>query len=440
MVWNPGEVLPRGSARATPDAAPALALSTLTYRIEGEGRRARSRLILAGRAEGTEGVEGVVPAFSHDPVIDLSRVLRPDPRSGGGGWIGWFGYALGHHLDGAIAGRARAGEPLAELHRFEDLVSIGRGGAGWVKAWRVAPAGVPEGGRYRSSVGEALRLIRAGDIYQANLAHRMEMAFEGDALALYLELARRAGPRYGMFVESAGGGGEGEGERTSVLSLSPELFLRFDARTRRLATRPMKGTRPGHADPEALRDSTKDRAELDMIVDLMRNDLGRVCELGSVVVDRPRVVERHGVGEGAVWQATAEVSGIVRAGLGAGEILAATFPPGSVTGAPKVRATEVIDGLEEFARGPYCGAIGVFGDDGSFTLAVAIRTAVVRGKVDGTGRYLPGSTLEYCVGAGIVADSDEEAEWEETLDKARVLAPVLPLTLPTAGGGARRAR
>jgi anthranilate/para-aminobenzoate synthase component I len=212
-----------------------------------------------------------------------------------------------------------------------------------------------------------------------------------------------------------------------VLGLSPELFLSFDATTRRLVTRPMKGTRPGDADPRELRDAEKDRAELAMIVDLMRNDLGRVCEFGSVRVEVPREIEHHGRGGGAVLQATATVSGTVRTGVGLAEILAATFPPGSVTGTPKVRAMQVIDELEPFARGPYCGCLGTFADDGSFELAVSIRTAVVRGRTDPvTGEFVD-AAFSYCVGAGIVADSTPHAEWEETMAKARVLEPVFEL-------------
>ncbi|MCC7387137.1 MAG: chorismate-binding protein [Phycisphaerales bacterium] len=234
---------------------------------------------------------------------------------------------------------------------------------------------------------------------------------------------RGALPRHGMGLVGAP---LGAGVGYAVLSLSPELFLSFDAGTRRLVTRPMKGTRPGDGDERELRDAEKDRAELAMIVDLMRNDLGRVCDFGSVRVEAAREIERHGVGAGAVLQATATVSGVVRAGVGIGEILAATFPPGSVTGTPKVRAMQVIDELEPFARGPYCGCIGTIGDDGSFGLAVSIRTAVVRGRVDASGEFVD-AEFRYCVGAGIVADSDPGAEWEETIAKARVVEPVFEI-------------
>jgi para-aminobenzoate synthetase component 1 len=273
-------------------------------------------------------------------------------------------------------------------------------------------------GAYIAAVERALAYIRAGDIYQANVAHRLVGRFSGSGAELFGRLSAAASPRHGMYFESAP---LAEGARMGLVSLSPELFLSFDAGTRRLVTRPMKGTRPGSGDPAELRDAEKDRAELAMIVDLMRNDLGRVCEFGSVRVERAREIERHASGAGGVLQATATVSGVVREGLGAAEILRATFPPGSVTGTPKIRAMQVIEELEPFARGPYCGCLGKFEDDGSFELAVAIRTAVIRGRVDeGTGAFVD-AELSYCVGAGIVADSDPEAEWEETLAKAGVV-------------------
>ncbi|MBK7403575.1 MAG: anthranilate synthase component I family protein [Phycisphaerales bacterium] len=273
---------------------------------------------------------------------------------------------------------------------------------------------------YLAAVEQGLEYIRAGDVYQVNLAHRLGGRFRGSAEALYAALVEGARPRHGLGVVSMLGGGMGR----AVLSLSPELFLSFDAGTRRIVTRPMKGTRPGDGDEAELLGATKDRAELAMIVDLMRNDLGRVCEFGSVRVETAREIERHGVGRGAVLQATATVGGVVREGVGTAEILGATFPPGSVTGAPKIRAMEIIRELEGFGRGPYCGCVGTFADDGSFELGVAIRTVVIEGPVCGeTGEFVD-AEISYCVGAGIVADSDPESEWRETLDKARVLEPV----------------
>ncbi len=296
---------------------------------------------------------------------------------------------------------------------------------------------VPGRTGYLSMVRRGLDAIAAGDVYQVNLAHRLSAPFGGSPRAFFGALMRRAEPIHGMYAEvpaacgtpdaratavPAVRGSDGVGHNrddrstrnappaaiTAVCSASPELFLRYDARTRRVVTRPMKGTRPIDADPDELRHAEKDRAELNMITDLMRNDLGRVCEFGSVRVDTPRAIEPHGR---SVLQATSTVSGTLRRGLSHADLLAATFPPGSVTGTPKIRAMQLIDELEPTPRGFYCGAIGWLDDSGDMELNVAIRTAVIaRGE------------LHYHVGAGIVADSDPEAEWAETLDKAGVLA------------------
>lgn len=263
---------------------------------------------------------------------------------------------------------------------------------------------------------EILLLIRAGDAYQVNLSHRLVAPFAGDARALADHLFARASPAFGGFLcwdepETP--------RRHAVVSLSPELFLSYDAPTRAIVTRPMKGTRPIEHDPAALRDAPKDRAELDMIVDLMRNDLGRVAVPGSVRVTRPRDIDAHA---GTVWQATATIEATLRDGLGPADLFAAAFPPGSVTGAPKIRATQIIRRLEPHARGPYCGSMATIRPDGSFTASVLIRTAHIVGTPDPrrpTG-FLD-AELRFAAGAGIVADSDPEAEWDETLAKARVL-------------------
>ncbi|HEX2838810.1 MAG TPA: chorismate-binding protein, partial [Phycisphaerales bacterium] len=182
---------------------------------------------------------------------------------------------------------------------------------------------------------------------------------------------------------------------------------------------PMKGTRPAGHPAGELEAAEKDRAELTMIVDLMRNDLGRVCDLGSVRVERARAIERHeGLG---VLQATATVAGTLRAGRTWWDVIAATFPGGSVTGAPKVRAMQIIGELEGRARGAYCGCIGFLSDSGAFQCNIAIRTAMIDGLPSaGTLDGVADGTISYSVGAGIVADSDPAAEWRETMDKAAV--------------------
>lgn len=184
----------------------------------------------------------------------------------------------------------------------------------------------------------------------------------------------------------------------------------------------MKGTRPGHAPPDELRASPKEHAELAMIVDLARNDLGRVCQPGSVRVHAPRDLERHDAGN--VLQATATVTGRLRPDRTPLDLLHALFPAASVTGAPKIRAMQIIDRLETARRGPYCGALGFLSDCGSAAFNVAIRSAALSAtpRPDGELR----GRLDYSVGAGIVADSNPRDEWEETLVKARPFLQDLP--------------
>jgi para-aminobenzoate synthetase component 1 len=191
--------------------------------------------------------------------------------------------------------------------------------------------------------------------------------------------------------------------------MSPELFLHLD-REGRVVTRPIKGTRPAGADPAEFLGSAKDAAELHMIVDLMRNDLARACRPGSVRVRQARAAEPHAT----VLHGVAEIEGELRPEATLGELLAATFPPGSITGAPKVRAMQVIRELESFDRGPYCGAIGLLGADGSLSLNVAIRTATLRGSPQAW-------RVRYAAGCGVVSDSDPAEEVRETHAKAAVL-------------------
>lgn len=289
------------------------------------------------------------------------------------------------------------------------------------RAFRVGPVR-PAWSRdgYTQAVRECLRLIAAGDAYQINLAHRLAAPFAGSALGLYQTLAVAAAPDFGGFVcwddpTTA--------QRHAVVSLSPELFLDYDAANRLVRTKPMKGTRPFDADPAELRAAEKDRAELNMIVDLMRNDLGRVAVPGSVRVSRPRDIDAHAA---SVWQATATVEARLREDRTPADLIRACFPPGSVTGAPKVRAAQIIRTLEPHARGPYCGTLIGVRPDGGFTASVLIRTAHIVGTADPTDPHgFLDAELRYAVGAGIVADSDPQAEWAETLVKARVLMRTL---------------
>ncbi len=235
--------------------------------------------------------------------------------------------------------------------------------------------------------------LAAGDVYQVNLARRhvARIAAPGDALAIYAALAEVAPAPYGALLEADG---------VSVISGSPERFL--SARAGRLETRPIKGTRPRLPGGDVeLAASEKDAAEHLMIVDLERNDLGRIAELGSVRVDElGYVVELP-----ALYHKVSRVSAVPRGDLGYAALLRAVFPGGSITGAPKVRAMQLIDELEPARRGPYCGAIGYFGAGGC-ELALAIRVGVIAGY-----------ELRVHVGGGIVADSDPAAELAETETK-----------------------
>jgi len=211
--------------------------------------------------------------------------------------------------------------------------------------------------------------------------------------------------------------------------MSPELFLHLD-RDGRVVTRPIKGTRPAGADTGEFLRSEKDAAELHMIVDLMRNDLARACRAGSVRVREARAAEPHAT----VLHGVAEVEGLLRGGADAADLVAATFPPGSITGAPKVRAMQVIRELEAFDRGPCFGAIGLLGADGSLALNVAIRTATLRADADGW-------RVRYAAGCGIVSDSVPDEEVRETHAKAAVLLRAAePLSCAAAGAPAPAAR
>ena len=275
---------------------------------------------------------------------------------------------------------------------------------------------------YERAVGTAVELIHAGDAFQVNLAHQLEGEFSGSPRGLFVGLVRSGAPWFGSYAELAGKGSDGQ---TTVLSISPELFLEFDPVTRRVTTRPIKGTRPEAASAQELFDAPKDRAELNMIVDLMRNDLGRVCEFGSVRVDEARAIETHAsgtyggrgaartgetVGNSGVRHAVATISGTLAPTRTLSDLLLAAFPGGSITGAPKVRAMQIIQSLESVDRGLYCGSIGLLDGSGRFTASIAIRTATISGNV-----------LTFPVGAGIVADSDPASEWEETLHKAAAI-------------------
>ncbi|MGA8892754.1 MAG: aminodeoxychorismate synthase component I, partial [Anaeromyxobacteraceae bacterium] len=266
------------------------------------------------------------------------------------------------------------------------------------------------------AVGEIREAVAAGAVYQVNLTFRLRGRLEGQPLGLYRRLRGAQGSGDAAYVRAGG---------RAVVSASPELFLL--RRGDRVTTRPMKGTaRRGRwpVEDEAARRllaaSEKDRAENVMIADLLRNDLGRVAATGSVHAGPLLEVERLRT----VWQLTSTVSARLRPGVDLADLLSATFPCGSVTGAPKVAAMAIVARLERSPRGAYCGAVGAIAPGGDCCFNVAIRTA----EVD-----LSTGAVAYGTGGGITWDSDPAAEWEEALAKARVLEadPELPTLLET---------
>ncbi len=260
---------------------------------------------------------------------------------------------------------------------------------------------------HAKDVAEVKERIRAGDVYQACLTRRRVHRSDEDAWALYRRL-RRANPApFGAYLELPD---------TTVLGSSPERFLRVSA-DGWVESRPIKGTRPRGATPEEdrrlraeLAASEKDRAENLMIVDLVRNDLGRVCELGSVHVPELMAIEDYA----SVFQMVSTIRGRLAPGRDALDAVAAAFPPGSMTGAPKLAAMELLDRLEPSPRGLYAGALGYLDLAGGCDLSVVIRTA-----------FVGGGQIAFHTGGGIVADSDADEEWSEGEDKLRLLLEAL---------------
>jgi para-aminobenzoate synthetase/4-amino-4-deoxychorismate lyase len=343
-------------------------------------------------------------------------VLRAAARAGD--WLaGALSYEAGHALEPRLAPLAkgppwirflRFGPPalLDEtalkvlLQPFRRPVSLG------------APAPLVSRAEWLSAVAAAKALIAAGDIYQANLTFPVRVPVRGHPLALFARLFTSVAAPHGGVVH--------DGRGQWWVSLSPELFFALDKGS--LAARPMKGTAPRLADPGADRDAAsalgqdpKNRAENLMITDLIRNDLARVAVPGSVRVPRLFEIETYP----SVHQMTSTVTAMLAPGADAVAALGRLHPCGSITGAPKVRAMEVIAALEPQARGLYCGSLGWIGPDAqSARFSVAIRTLVIEGGEARLG-----------LGSGIVADSEPEAEWAECLAKARFLQPAAPQTL-----------
>lgn len=322
-----------------------------------------------------------------------------------------------------LAARLDAAERFVRNLRLEGRITKVREGVLPIAPDALCRWNIPRD-RYLTNVQRALDYIRAGDIFQVNVARRCQAEVAAHPGVVYQCLCDANPAAYAAYVSGPGS--------SAVLSSSPELFLSL--RDRSVVTRPIKGTRPRDGDPRrdaaarrALDRSAKDRAELNMIIDLERNDLGRVCEFGTVRVAQGGEIEAHPT----VYHRVATVEGRLREDCDAIDLLRATFPGGSVTGAPKVRAMQIINELEPDPRGPYCGAVGTIGLDGDLQLNLAIRTMSVQGAVqDGAAR----STVTLHVGSGIVADSDPEEEYAELQAKAAGMLKAIA----AASAGARR--
>ncbi|MBU4194060.1 MAG: aminodeoxychorismate synthase component I [Actinobacteria bacterium] len=404
------------------------------------GRGARFRL-----GSGEEEVLDMDP-FDALRQAQGARILRPGARPGGlppfvSGGIGFLSYELGRYierlpetveddLDAPEMAFCFFDSILVADHasgRKALVVSVPRGldPAPVVRQSleRIAPgAGVGRSGgpplagpgatlqfesgftrdEYLEAVSRVKEFIVAGDIYQANISQRFSAPLLEPAWHLYRRLRVLNAAPFSAYLNFG---------EFAVASSSPERFLAVDGRS--VETRPIKGTRPRGDDPaederqkRELLASAKDLAELSMIVDLERNDLGRVCDYGSVVVEEHAELESYAT----VHHLVSTVTGKLHEGKDMIDLLRATFPGGSITGAPKIRSIEIIDELEPTARSVYTGGIGYLGADGSHDINIAIRTLMIKG-----GR------VYFQVGGGIVADSDPEAEYQETLDKGKAI-------------------
>ncbi|MGH8934655.1 MAG: anthranilate synthase component I family protein [Egibacteraceae bacterium] len=375
---------------------------------------------LAVVRDGSRWLLGISP----DEVVAAhgAAAFQALDRLGGGWWAGFLSYDLGRSVE-QIVSRVPDDLDLPDLMlaRFDARLAVGPSGVHIEGDGATRPVleiacrrardglGAPRAqrldlGHWSSSLSRGdfeararaiIHLIRAGECYQVNLTRRLTCERSADPIALFAAVAVGNPAPHAALLRLGG---------TAVVSASPERFLW--RRGAQVETRPIKGTAQ---DPAVLIRSAKDRAENVMIVDLARNDLGRVCAYGSVQVPDLCGVESHP----GLFHLVSTVRGQLRAGVGTGELLRATFPPASITGAPKAGVLQVIEDLEPCRRGVYCGAVGwIDADREALDLNVAIRTFV-----------LAGGRTHLGVGAGIVADSDPAAEWRETeLKAAKLLA------------------
>jgi para-aminobenzoate synthetase / 4-amino-4-deoxychorismate lyase len=382
---------------------------------------------LVGRWAGSRAIVGSEPVRVVEGAAVLD-VLDEAPAGGGdgvvgGGWFGYLGYGLGAAIERLPPPPPRpAPLPVASLGYYDHVLRQDADGAWWFealtpeavgrldvlrarlggaeRAWRLGPLAPAPGAttRHLAAVAECVERIAAGDLFQANLTLRLEGRLEGSASDAFLAAARELDPPYGAFLGLPG---------AAVLSFSPERFLRRTGD--HVITSPIKGTAPREAGSAALLGSAKDAAEHVMIVDLSRNDLGRVARYGSVAAAERRAEPHPGL-----WHLVTDVSARVREGTTDAAVVRAAFPPGSVTGAPKVQALKTIAALEGTQREVYTGAIGFASPLAGLELSVAIRTLETRGERAWLG-----------CGGGIVADSNPAAELAEALGKAAPIARAL---------------
>jgi para-aminobenzoate synthetase component 1 len=384
---------------------------------------------------------GPTRPFSHRPFADLRGLLEhatPNEAI----WVGYLSYDLGRWIERvpqqAVDDRHW---PIIELGYCPGYLAYDGQAGRWLACgqwrhggWPDLDAAAPHQGQftahslrpdqsrtaYEQAVKRGLDYIAAGDVFQVNLTQRFTAKLDGDdphaQRAVFQRLASTSPAWYGAYLELTPAPVQpGEDAVSRVIaSTSPELFLEVDPHGH-VVTRPIKGTRPAGLDPEVLRRSAKDAAELNMIVDLLRNDLGRVCTYGSVRVTEPRAIETHPT----VHHGVATVRGKLHKRHDLIDLLRATLPGGSITGAPKVRAMQIIDQLEPVRRGPYCGCIGMISPQQT-CLNIAIRTMLI----ESVGQQ---SQIDFGVGGGIVADSDPAQEYDETLDKAAAIVTALKL-------------
>ncbi len=393
-------------------------------------------------------------AADNEPFIKLAKVLgkyklldkSPDTPPGMfcGGWIGYLSYELGRYIEKVPQTAVDdLHMPLIRLCFYDRVICFDhRERCFWLIALELNDDESPENKRsqlqhllegaqdervvelpapdydaidvsrincnmskqyYLDAVGRIRRYIYDGDVYQVNFSQRFECDYDAPPIDLYHWENRFNPSPYAAYIDTGG---------FQLVSASPEMFIAIDSGV--ISTKPIKGTRPricgadnfNAANFRELMNSEKEQAELNMIIDLERNDLGRICEYGTIKVVQPRTIEEYPT----VFHAVATVEGKLRPQITFRDILRAMFPGGSITGAPKIASMQIIDELEPAQRGIYTGSIGFISIDGAVSLNIAIRTIIIAQN-----------KAHAQTGGGIVADSDPQAEWEETITKARAL-------------------